>query len=122
MNVLGFNTTRQKKKAQSLCLLLAGMFLFNGGLIANVPVTLPQTLPAHQGHITLQPNINLPLVADSQNRQDVANQCGSRCCIYNNVFYSEGAVIVVGEAILLQCARDPNVAGANALSWTRIVN
>ncbi|SET45011.1 DUF1496 domain-containing protein [Thorsellia anophelis] len=108
-------------KTALVCLFYLGGFgLVNANV--SVPTTLPATLPNHQGHITLQPNINLPLITDTQNRQDVANQCSNNCCIYNNVFYSEGSVIVIGDAILLQCSRDPNVSGANSLRWMRLDN
>lgn len=43
----------------------------------------------------------------------------SRCCIYQNQNYSEGAVLKVGNE-LLQCARDPNVTGTNPLIWIRL--
>ncbi len=38
------------------------------------------------------------------------------CCTYNNQSYSEGAV-VTADSVVLQCSRDPNVVGTNALKW-----
>jgi hypothetical protein len=50
--------------------------------------------------------------------QPTAQPC-SRCCIYQDQNYSEGAVLKVeGEA--LQCVRDPNVVGTNPLIWVRL--
>lgn len=43
----------------------------------------------------------------------------SRCCLYQNQNYSEGAILKV-EGELLQCVRDPNVLGTNPLIWLRL--
>ncbi|WP_145538244.1 DUF1496 domain-containing protein [Yersinia kristensenii] len=53
---------------------------------------------------------------NSSNRN--SNPC-TRCCIYQNQNYSEGAVLRV-EGEVLQCVRDPNVIGTNPLIWKRL--
>lgn len=55
---------------------------------------------------------------NSSNRNNNNNPC-TRCCIYQNQNYSEGAVLRV-EGEVLQCVRDPNVIGTNPLIWKRL--
>ncbi|QCR37842.1 DUF1496 domain-containing protein [Nissabacter sp. SGAir0207] len=43
----------------------------------------------------------------------------TRCCVYQDERYSEGALLKV-EGELLQCARDPQVVGTNDLIWQRV--
>ena len=43
----------------------------------------------------------------------------SRCCIYQNENYSEGALLKV-DGGTLQCTRDPQVVGTNDLIWLRV--
>lgn len=43
----------------------------------------------------------------------------SRCCIYQNQNYSEGAVIKA-EGVLLQCQRDDKALSTNPLVWRRV--
>lgn len=43
----------------------------------------------------------------------------SRCCVYDNSSYSEGAIIKV-EGTLLQCQREAGTTGTNPLIWQRI--
>lgn len=40
----------------------------------------------------------------------------SRCCVYQNQYYSEGAV-VNAEGVILQCRQNENVTGTNNLRW-----
>ncbi|SUI34948.1 Protein of uncharacterised function (DUF1496) [Serratia grimesii] len=56
--------------------------------------------------------------AKSAAAQPAVQPC-SRCCIYQNQNYSEGAVLKV-EGETLQCVRDPNVIGTNPLVWVRL--
>ncbi|ELW8212610.1 DUF1496 domain-containing protein [Yersinia enterocolitica] len=55
---------------------------------------------------------------NSSNRNTNNNPC-TRCCIYQNQNYSEGAVLRV-EGEVLQCVRDPNLVGTNPLIWKRL--
>ncbi|HHL2459939.1 TPA: DUF1496 domain-containing protein [Yersinia enterocolitica] len=55
---------------------------------------------------------------NSSNRNTNNNPC-TRCCIYQNQNYSEGAVLRV-EGEVLQCVRDPNVVGTNPLIWKKL--
>ncbi|MDU6412656.1 MAG: DUF1496 domain-containing protein [Yersiniaceae bacterium] len=43
----------------------------------------------------------------------------SRCCIYQNENYSEGALLKV-DGGTMQCTRDPQVVGTNDLIWLRV--
>lgn len=104
------------------CLIGVFSLLFlNFNAFADNPVTLPGQPNTGINQITLQPNINLPLTTDNQSNRYAAMQCQQQqCCLYNNSFYSEGAVISVANNLVLQCMRDPNVAGANALRWSAL--
>lgn len=42
-----------------------------------------------------------------------------QCCIYQDQYYSEGAVIKV-EGVLLQCQRDEKTISTNPLVWRRV--
>ncbi|CNH07851.1 DUF1496 domain-containing protein [Yersinia pekkanenii] len=55
---------------------------------------------------------------NSSNRNTNNNLC-TRCCIYQNQNYSEGAVLRV-EGEVLQCVRDSSVVGTNPLIWKRL--
>ncbi|OQV66694.1 hypothetical protein AK51_02845 [Serratia nematodiphila DZ0503SBS1] len=52
-------------------------------------------------------------------RQSAAGAACSRCCVYQNQNYSEGAVLKV-EGEVLQCVREPNTIGTNPLIWVRL--
>ncbi|MEQ9919906.1 DUF1496 domain-containing protein [Pectobacterium brasiliense] len=43
------------------------------------------------------------------------NTC-QQCCVYENRYYSEGAVVKV-EGVVLQCVRDKQTLGTNNLIW-----
>lgn len=55
---------------------------------------------------------------NSSNRNSNNNPC-TRCCIYQNQNYSEGAVLRI-EGEVLQCVRDSSVVGTNPLIWKRL--
>ncbi|MFA3760933.1 DUF1496 domain-containing protein [Yersinia sp. 2544 StPb PI] len=55
---------------------------------------------------------------NSSNRNTNNNPC-TRCCVYQNQNYSEGAVLRV-EGEVLQCVRDSSVIGTNPLIWKRL--
>ena len=80
------------------CLLLAGFSAHADRHYPGVEVDVP------------------PEVFASGERQ--APPC-SQCCIYENINYSEGAVIKV-EGLLLQCQRDERAISTNPLVWRRV--
>lgn len=84
----------------SFATLISGQVLANRN---NVDVVVP--LPAEVWN-------------NSSNRNSNNTPC-TRCCIYQNQNYSEGAVLRV-EGEVLQCVRDPNVVGTNPLIWKRL--
>ncbi|KYQ96180.1 hypothetical protein AWY96_22825 [Serratia plymuthica] len=91
-----------------LLMLAAGGLLFSTAAAANrgdVDVVLP-VAPEIWG------------TAKDAAGQPAAQPC-SRCCIYQDQHYSEGAVLKV-EGEVLQCTRDPNVVGTNPLIWIRL--
>ncbi|MCW6638538.1 YnjH family protein [Yersinia ruckeri] len=97
-----------KKSILLGCVVLAGLFssvvsanrLTAGG---NIDVVVP--LP--------------PEVWNNAGTRGTNNNNCSRCCIYQNQNYSEGAIVRV-EGEILQCVRDPNVVGTNPLIWKRL--
>ncbi|CAI1017663.1 Protein of uncharacterised function (DUF1496) [Serratia entomophila] len=90
-----------------LLILAAGVGLFSGtvGASGSVDVVLPVS-PEIWG------------TAKNAAAQPAAQPC-SRCCIYQNQNYSEGAVLKI-EGEVLQCVRDHNLVGANPLIWVRL--
>ena len=91
-----------------LLMLVAGGVLFSTAAAANrgdVDVVLPGA-PEIWG------------AAKNAAAQPAAQPC-SRCCIYQDQNYSEGAVLKI-EGEMLQCTRDPNVVGTNPLVWVRL--
>jgi len=92
----------------ALLMLTTGALLFSSAVMANrgdVDVVVP-VAPEIWG------------AAKSAAAQPVVQPC-SRCCIYQDQNYSEGAVLKV-EGEVLQCVRDPNVVGTNPLIWIRL--
>jgi len=92
----------------ALLMLTTGALLFSSAVMANcgdVDVVVPVS-PEIWG------------AAKSAAAQPVVQPC-SRCCIYQDQNYSEGAVLKV-EGEVLQCVRDPNVVGTNPLIWIRL--
>lgn len=88
----------------ALLMLTTGALMFSSAVMANrgdVDVVVPVS-PEIWG-AAAQPSV----------------QPCSRCCIYQNQNYSEGAVLKV-EGETLQCVRDPNVIGTNPLVWVRL--
>ncbi|WP_409438240.1 YnjH family protein [Scandinavium sp.] len=61
--------------------------------------------------------VNVPPEVFSSGGQ--RSQPCSRCCIYQDQNYSEGAV-VKAEGILLQCQRDEKTISTNPLVWRRV--
>ncbi|OWF75930.1 hypothetical protein B4903_18625 [Yersinia frederiksenii] len=55
---------------------------------------------------------------NAANRNSNNNPC-TRCCVYQNQNYSEGAVLRV-EGEVLQCVRDSSVIRTNPLIWKRL--
>ena len=92
----------------ALLMLTTGALLFSSAVMANrgdVDVVVP-----------VSPEIGG--AAKSAAAHPVVQPC-SRCCIYQDQNYSEGAVLKV-EGEVLQCVRDPNVVGTNPLIWIRL--
>lgn len=81
--------------------LLAGLLVF----MAGVAIARPQI------------EVNVPEEVFSTQGQ--REQTCTRCCVYQNENYSEGAVIKA-EGVLLQCQRDEKTIGTNPLIWQRV--
>lgn len=64
-----------------------------------------------------QVEVNVPPEVFSTQGQQVQN-C-SQCCVYQNEYYSEGAVINT-DGGLLQCQRDEKTISTNPLIWHRV--
>lgn len=61
--------------------------------------------------------VNVPPEVFSSSGQR-AQPC-SKCCIYQDQNYSEGAV-VKADGVLLQCQRDEKTISTNPLVWRRV--
>lgn len=61
--------------------------------------------------------VNVPpeVFSSSGQRAQPCNQC----CVYQDQYYSEGAVIKT-EGVLLQCQRDEKTLSTNPLIWRRV--
>lgn len=64
-----------------------------------------------------QVEVNVPPEVFSTQGQQRQN-C-SQCCVYQNEYYSEGAVIKT-DGVLLQCQRDEKTISTNPLIWQRV--
>ncbi|NUU65516.1 YnjH family protein [Enterobacteriaceae bacterium BIT-l23] len=65
------------------------------------------------------PDVEVKIPAQSLERtRDRTANC-SRCCLFEDRNYSEGAVIK-SEGILLQCQREQGAVGTNPLVWRRV--
>lgn len=84
--------------------------------LAAAVMTLSFSAVASQ---TIRPDVevNLPPEVFSTGGQR-AQPC-NQCCIYQDRYYSEGAVIKA-EGVLLQCQRDEKTIGTNPLVWRRV--
>lgn len=64
-----------------------------------------------------QVEVNVPPeVFDSGGQR--AQNC-AQCCVYQDHYYSQGAVIRA-EGVLLQCQRDEKTLSTNPLVWRRV--
>ncbi len=90
-------------------------------------ITLKQILPgimclwmalpaaANRGGIDVVVPVSPGLTTGTGNAAPSVPPC-SRCCVYQNQYYSEGAV-VNAEGVVLQCRQNENVTGTNNLRW-----
>jgi hypothetical protein len=90
------------------------LMLATGTLLFSAAAT------AHRGDVDVVVPVSPEIwgTAKSAAAQPAVQPC-SRCCIYQNQNYSEGAVLKV-EGETLQCVRDHNVIGTNPLVWVRL--
>ncbi len=65
------------------------------------------------------PDVEVKIPAQSLERTRDRTASCSRCCLFEDRNYSEGAVIKT-EGILLQCQREQGAVGTNPLVWRRV--
>lgn len=89
----------------------AGISLISGLLLSSI--AMAQSVGS-MGRIDVTTNIPANTWTQGQQRS-AASDC-SRCCLYENRTYSEGAVIKT-EGALLQCIRDKKTLSTQNLIW-----
>lgn len=89
-----------------------GVLLWSGVLQAQSSVST-QSTPAGAVGGNIDVVVPMPNTGDG-NRANRVN-C-SRCCLYQDSYYSEGAV-VSSDGFLLQCQADSQVLSTNNLRW-----
>ncbi|AOV97179.1 hypothetical protein A9798_09535 [Edwardsiella hoshinae] len=60
-------------------------------------------------------DVVVPMPANGDNNGGASITC-SRCCLYQDRYYSEGAVVAV-DGLLLQCQANPQLLSTNNLRW-----
>lgn len=65
------------------------------------------------------PDVEVEVPVDSLNSPQQRPVNCTRCCLFEDRSYSEGAVIK-SEGVLLQCQREQGTVGTNPLVWRRV--
>lgn len=71
------------------------------------------------GATLARPQVEVNVPPEVFNSQGKNAQNCSQCCVYQNEYYSEGAVINT-DGGLLQCLRDEKTLSTNPLIWRRV--
>lgn len=82
---------------------------------ASMMLVLPTLAQANRGGTDIVVPVPPEVWGAGTTVREQNNSC-QQCCVYENLYYSEGAVVKV-EGVVLQCVRDKQTLGTNNLIW-----
>ncbi|MBA0213605.1 DUF1496 domain-containing protein [Pectobacterium brasiliense] len=82
---------------------------------ASMMLVLPTLAQANRGGTDIVVPVPLEVWGAGTTVREQNNTC-QQCCVYENRYYSEGAVVNI-EGVVLQCVRDKQTLGTNNLIW-----
>lgn len=82
---------------------------------ASMMLVLPTLAQANRGGTDIVVPVPPEVWGAGTTVREQSNTC-QQCCVYENRYYSEGAVVKV-EGVVLQCVRDKQTLGTNNLIW-----
>ncbi|MBN3044631.1 MULTISPECIES: DUF1496 domain-containing protein [Pectobacterium] len=82
---------------------------------ASMMLVLPTLAQANRGGTDIVVPVPPEVWGAGTTVREQNNTC-QKCCVYENRYYSEGAVVNI-EGVVLQCVRDKQTLGTNNLIW-----
>ncbi|MBN3206833.1 DUF1496 domain-containing protein [Pectobacterium brasiliense] len=82
---------------------------------ASMMLVLPTLAQANRGGTDIVVPVPPEVWGAGTTVREQNNTC-QQCCVYENRYYSEGAVVNI-EGVVLQCVRDKQTLGTNNLIW-----